>query len=353
MSALDDLNFGGRRLPVITASEAAECGLACLAMISRYHGHDIDLNGLRQRYALSLAGASLKSLMEIADQLGFSTRALRLELSALPRLRLPAILHWDLNHFVVLKSVDRKTVTIHDPAFGAKTLSTEEFSKHFTGVALELSRAESFEPISARAPIKLSLLWSKMTGWWGALAQVLVLSVALQIAAFVAPLQMQLVIDEAIASVDRDLLTVIALGFGALVVIQAGVEALRSWALRVFGHLLSFQISGNLVRHLLRLPSDYFEKRHVGDIISRLGSVKPIQDAITQGVVSTVIDGAMACVAAVILFFYSTTLAQIELRNSYSCSRDPAKDPDGADSTDSSSLRQRSVRQRLPGEHLR
>lgn len=311
MSALEELNFGGRRLPVITASEAAECGLACLAMISRYHGHDVDLNGLRQRYALSLAGASLKSLMEIADQLGFSTRALRLELSALPKVRLPAILHWDLNHFVVLKAVGRKTVTIHDPAFGAKTLSTEEFSKHFTGVALELSRAESFEPMTARAPIKLSLLWSRMTGWWGALAQVLVLSVALQIAAFVAPLQMQLVIDEAIASVDRDLLTVIALGFGALVVIQSGVEALRSWALRVFGHLLSFQISGNLVRHLLRLPSDYFEKRHVGDIISRLGSVKPIQDAITQGVVSTVIDGLMACIAAVILFFYSTTLALI------------------------------------------
>lgn len=311
MSVLEELNFGGRRLPVITASEAAECGLACLAMISRYHGHDVDLNGLRQRYALSLAGASLKSLMEIADQLGFSTRALRLELSALPKVRLPAILHWDLNHFVVLKAVGRKTVTIHDPAFGAKTLSTEEFSKHFTGVALELSRAESFEPMTARAPIKLSLLWSRMTGWWGALTQVLVLSAALQIAAFVAPLQMQLVIDEAIASVDRDLLTVIALGFGALVIIQSGVEALRSWALRVFGHLLSFQISGNLVRHLLRLPSDYFEKRHVGDIISRLGSVKPIQDAITQGVVSTVIDGLMACIAAVILFFYSTTLALI------------------------------------------
>ncbi len=144
-----------------------------------------------------------------------------------------------------------------------------------------------------------------------ALLQVLIAFGALQIAAFVAPLQMQLVVDEAMASVDRDLLTVIALGFGALVIIQAAIEALRSWALRVFGHLLSFQITGNLVRHLLRLPSDYFEKRHVGDIISRLGSVKPIQDAITQGVVSTVIDGLMACIAAVILFFYSTTLALI------------------------------------------
>src|SRR5262249_24877165 len=137
------------------------------------------------------------------------------------------------------------------------------------------------------------------------------LSAALQIAAFVAPLQMQLVVDQVIAEVDRDLLAVIALGFGALVIIQGAIEALRSWALRVVGHLLSFQITGNLVRHLLRLPSDYFEKRHAGDIISRLGSVKSIQEAITQGVIATVIDGLMACIAAIILFFYSTTLASI------------------------------------------
>jgi ATP-binding cassette subfamily B protein RaxB len=103
MSILLELNFGRRSLPVITASEAAECGLACMAMISRYHGHDVDLNGLRQRYALSLAGASLKSLMGIADQLGFSTRALKVELAALRKVHLPAIVHWDLNHFVVLK----------------------------------------------------------------------------------------------------------------------------------------------------------------------------------------------------------------------------------------------------------
>jgi ATP-binding cassette subfamily B protein RaxB len=311
MSTLDELHLGRRTLPVITASEGAECGLACMAMISRYHGHNLDLNGLRQRFALSLAGASLKSLMGIADQLGFSTRALRVELPALRKIQLPAILHWDLNHFVVLKSVGARKLTIHDPAIGARTLTLEEFSKHFTGVVLELARAEGFRPIEARAPMKLSTLWSSMTGWWGAVAGVLVLSLALQIAAFVAPLQMQLVVDQAIAEVDANLLTVIALGFGALVIIQSAIEALRSWALRVFGHLLSFQITGNLVRHLLRLPSDYFEKRHVGDVISRLGSVKPIQEAITQGVVGTVIDGLMACIAAVILFFYSATLAMI------------------------------------------
>jgi ATP-binding cassette subfamily B protein RaxB len=312
MSALDELNFSRRRrLPAVLAAEAAECGLACMAMIARYHGHDVDLNGLRQRFSLSLAGASLRSVMGIADQLGFATRALRVELSALDKVHLPAILHWDLNHFVVLRSVSARRLTVHDPAFGVRDLSPAEFSRHFTGVALEVARGEGFAPQTARAPMKLSLLWSKLTGSWPALAQVLILSFALQVAVFIAPFQMQLVVDEAVAQGDRSLLTVIALGFGALVVLQALIEALRGWALRVFGHLLSFQLTGNLVRHLLRLPSDYFEKRHVGDIVSRLGSVKPIQNAITQGLVSAVIDGLIALAAGVILFFYSPMLAMI------------------------------------------
>ena len=130
------------------AAEAAECGLACMAMIARYHGHDVDLNGLRQRFSLSLAGASLRSLMGIADQLGFSTRALRAEVGALGKVSLPAIIHWDLNHFVVLKSISRKSAVIHDPAVGVRTLSIDQFSKHFTGVVLELAPAEGFEPIT-------------------------------------------------------------------------------------------------------------------------------------------------------------------------------------------------------------
>lgn len=312
MSVFDEISLGRRhRLPVMLAAEAAECGLACMAMIARYHGHNVDLNGLRQRFSLSLAGASLRSLMGIADQLGFSTRALRAEVESLGKIHLPAILHWDMNHFVVLKSIGRKTAVIHDPAAGVRTMSRAELSKHFTGVVLEVARAEGFEPITERAPMKLSFLWSRMRGSWSALTQVLVLSVALQVATFAAPFQLQLVVDEALGQSDRDLLLVIALAFGALVVVQSLIEALRGWALRVFGHLLSFQITGNLVRHLLRLPSDYFEKRHVGDIMSRLQSVKPIQNAISQGVIGTVIDGAMACIAAFILFFYSVTLAMI------------------------------------------
>jgi ATP-binding cassette subfamily B protein RaxB len=96
MSLPELLNFSRRRrLPLLLASEAAECGLACIAMIGRYYGHDVDLNGLRQRFALSLSGMSLRSLMELADQLRLSSRPLRVELSALSKIRTPAILHWD------------------------------------------------------------------------------------------------------------------------------------------------------------------------------------------------------------------------------------------------------------------
>lgn len=312
MNPLAELNFSRRRrLPVIQGAEAAECGLVCMAMVARYHGHDVDLNGLRQRFSLSMSGATLRSIMGLADGLGFAPRALRVELSALDKVRLPAILHWDLNHFVVLKSVRNGKAVIHDPAAGARTYSLDDLSKHFTGVALELTPSDTFEKVTARAPIKLTSLWSKMVGFWPAFFQILGLSVALQIAAFAMPFQMQLVVDEGIFRADRDLLTVLAIGFGALVIIQASIEALRAWALQVFGQMLSFQMVGNLVRHLMRLPSDWFEKRHVGDIMSRIGSASAIQDVLTRGVIAAIIDGLMAVVAIIILLLYSPTLTAV------------------------------------------
>jgi ATP-binding cassette subfamily B protein RaxB len=312
VSLLDELNLRRiKRLPTILAAEAAECGLACMAMIGRYHGHDIDLNGLRQRFSLSITGATLRDLMTLADQLGFGTRALRVELEALDKVQTPAVLHWDLNHFVVLKSVRAKRATIHDPARGAHILTLDEVSKHFTGVVLELTPAASFKEIEARESVRLNTLWSKATGLWGAAGQVLGLSAALQVAAFAAPFQIQLVVDEAIGRGDGTLLTVLALGFGVLLIVQALLDALRGWALQVFGNLLTFQMVANLVRHLLRLPSEFFEKRHIGDILSRIGSTSAVQDAMTKGVVSALIDGTMALIAAVILFLYSPTLAGV------------------------------------------
>jgi ATP-binding cassette subfamily B protein RaxB len=301
----------GRRLPELLAAEAAECGLACIAMVGRYHGHDVDLNGLRQRFPISLAGATLRGLMSMGDALGFSTRALRVEMEALKHVHLPAIIHWDFNHFVVLKSINKMQAVVHDPARGKRILSLKQLSNHYTGVALELSRSKSFRKATEAVPIHLTSLWSRVHGFWSGAVQLLLLSIVLQVGALAAPFQMQLVVDQALAGSDTQLLTVIALGFGLLLIFQSVTEALRGWTLQALGFMMSYQMVGNLVHHLLRLPATYFERRHVGDILSRIGSSAAIQDFLTRGVLSVIIDGVMASVAVAILLVYSPTLTAI------------------------------------------
>lgn len=305
------LDLQRRKLPIIQGAEAADCGLVCLTMISRFHGHDIDLNALRRRFPVSMTGSTLRSLIQIADGLSLSTRAIRVEVEDLPNVASPAILHWDLNHFVVLRSASRQRVVIHDPAKGLRTYSMAEASRHFTGVALEIAPSAGFRTISDHEPVRLSTLWSRVTGFWSAFGQVLILSIALQVISLALPFQLQLVVDEGVMGGDSGLLAAIAVGFAGLMAVQFAIETLRSWSILVFGQTISFQIIGNVVRHLMRLPSDWFEKRHVGDIMSRIGSTNSIQDLLTRGVVSVLIDGLMSVVLLAAMFVYSPALSVV------------------------------------------
>ncbi len=139
------LRFSWRnRMPVVLQTEAAECALACLAMVASYHGYESDLPTLRRRFSISLKGATLARLIEMASALGMQSRPLRLELDELDKLQTPCVLHWNLNHFVVLERVAGAKVVIHDPASGRRILSFDEVSRHFTGVALELAPGATF-----------------------------------------------------------------------------------------------------------------------------------------------------------------------------------------------------------------
>lgn len=312
MKLPEELLFRRRKtLPVVLSAEAAECGVACMTMVARFHGHDVDLNGLRQRFPASLAGSSLRALCLIADGLGFSARPLRVELAALDKVKLPAILHWNLNHFVVLRSLSWNHLVIHDPAVGIVRMSWAEASKCFTGVVLELAPVASFKPLTAKVPVKLSSLWTSLKGGGESFGVILALSLALQILTFALPLQMQLVIDNAILNNDIQFLTVIAIAFAAIVILQCTTQALRDWSLQLIGNQVVFQMVGNVFRHLIRLPTDYFEKRHVGDILSRVSATRQIQDALTNGLIAALIDGAMAAAALVVLFLYAPTLSLV------------------------------------------
>ncbi len=294
-------------------AEAAECGLACLAMVAAHHGHRVNIGGLRRRFPVSMKGVTLAQLMDVAGQLHLAPRPLRLELDELPLLKTPAILHWDLNHFVVLERLNARQAIILDPAVGRRTLSMDDVGKHFSGVALELSPTADFDPIDARVKLRLSDLWGRLVNFRGAFLQLLLLSLLLQLTALALPFFMQLTIDEAIGQSDSNLLTLLAVGFGLVYAINAAIKGLRSWVVLTLGQMLAFQLGGNIMRHMLHLPTRYFESRHVGDLMSRLGSVGPVQNLLTQGIVNALIDAVLAITTLVVMGLISLPLMFVTL----------------------------------------
>jgi ATP-binding cassette subfamily B protein RaxB len=300
-----------RRLPVVHQTEAAECGLACLAMVAHFHGLKIDLNRLRRDFPVSLKGIDLEGLMDTADRLDLSSRALRLELEEMDQLRCPAILHWDLNHFVVLKLVRDRHVVIHDPAVGLRKLTTSEVSKHFSGIALELQPTNKFKPKNVEQRLRLSDLWGSISGLKRTFIHVLLLSLLLQLFVIVSPFYMQTVIDEVIVSQDKNLLLLLALGFLMVKLIQVGTEAMRGLIITYIGAQMNVQIATNLFRHTVRLPLAYFEKRHIGDIVSRFGSLDEIKQMLTTELVEAIVDGVMVIGTLIMMIIYSPILAII------------------------------------------
>lgn len=314
MNLLEKLNFSWRnKLPVIQQTQAAECGLTCVGMIANYYGHKIDMITLRRRFSTSLKGATLGEVMLVSQQLGMSTRALRLEIEELHKLRMPCVLHWDMNHFVVLKSVSKKKIVIHDPARGRREVPLDEVSTSFTGVALELLPAATFEKKEEKESLSMLKLIGNVTGIRSAFVQVMILSIALEVFGVLTPFYTQWVMDQVLPSADYDLLTLLGSAFIVIVVLQNIISAIRSWVTTWFSSMLSVQWSANVCSHLLGLPMAWFEERHVGDIVSRFGSINTIQNTLTSRFISSLLDGAMAVVTLFMLFAYNVKLAFVVL----------------------------------------
>lgn len=313
MMPMPHLEFGAARLPLQLQTEAAECGLACLAMVAGYHRYRIDLPTLRARFSLSLKGANLAQLIRYADGLHLASRPLRLEVDEMRELRTPCILHWDLNHFVVLKKADHKGIVIHDPAIGVRRLAYNEVGKHFTGVALELTPTVAFKPANEARRVSLRGLMGKVDGLWRSLGLVFAMALALEAFALVSPMFNQWVVDEALVSADRDLLNVLALGFGLMLIVQTAVSLARGWTVLYLSTHLNLQWVANVFTHLLRLPVAWFEKRHLGDVVSRFGSIGAIQRTLTTSFIEAMLDGLLAVATLVMMVLYSIKLTLVVL----------------------------------------
>lgn len=306
---MEHVNFGfGRKLPMLFQTEASECGLACLAMVVGYHGFHADLVELRSRFGVSTKGARLSDLIAIGNGLGLASRAVRVDIGELGLLRLPCVVHWDMNHFVVLRSTSSGSVTIHDPAVGVRRMRLGEFARHFTGIALELTTAPGFETRARQPAMKLTDALGRVAGLRSSMMLIFVMALAIELLGITIPFYLQLTIDQALLSADRTLLTTLALGFSLVIITQVAIRAMRGWALMVMATSLKLQGRTNLFTHLQRLPARFFESRHLADVMSRFDSLGHIQSALTSDLIEGVLDGLFTILTLIIMWLISPTL---------------------------------------------
>lgn len=300
-----------RRAPVLHQSEAAECGLACLAMIAGHHGKWVNVQALRQRFGVSSRGSTVETLSQTASEMGFGMRALSLEMHELSQLTLPCILHWDFNHFVVLVQAGRRRAIIHDPASGRRTLTLQELGAHFTGVACELWPGVNFTRTRHVVRLKLQDLLRQMRGFRAAFTRLFLLSLLVESIALLLPVGTQVVMDTVIPQRDSSLLHVICFGLLLLTILQSAVALWRHWTIAMINALTDLQWKDGLFRHLLTLPAAWFERRRPGDIQSRYHALDALRHSVIHDISGALIAGVTAAGALGLLIIYGGGLTGI------------------------------------------
>lgn len=300
-------------MPVVLQSEVAECGLACVAMIAEYHGRATDLQSLRKVADPGTRGSTMKDLVDVADTLGFSVRSLKLGLRQLDKLKLPAILHWNLVHYVVLVSHHDDEYVVHDPALGCRVLSAADFSRSFTGLAQELAPRPDFSRGDDRTPVRLAWIIDRKGIYLQLVGILLALAFAMQMLVTSVPFTAQVVLDHALASNDTMpllLATVIgAIGLAAyctLLVIRFRVAAYLNTLLDMGG-------TQKLIAKILSMPYDFFARRDIGSLLTRFANLAELRRLLSQGLADSAIDALVAVLLLVALISFLPSAAMASL----------------------------------------
>lgn len=301
------------KVPVFLQAERAECGLACLAMVANFFGVKRSLASLRRQFSTSARGVNLVQLIGFADRLKLHARAIRIEPEALCALKKPAILHWNMNHFVVLVRVRGERFEIHDPASGRRVVTLKEIQNSFTGVALELAPTAEFKPIRSTRE-RLSVAWMfQSQGLLLRVAQVTTLALALELTVFAMPLGMQWIVDQAMRGGDGAELLLICSVLGCFVLIQSSLHLLRAWIVAGTTTELSAQWTNQLFAHLLKLPVRFFESRELGQLMQKFYSLQMVERTFSSAFIQTALDGFSALLILCLLLMYSQAMALIVL----------------------------------------
>jgi ABC-type bacteriocin/lantibiotic exporter with double-glycine peptidase domain len=306
--------FRGRRVPVLQQISMIECGAACLAMVLSYHGRKTTISEVREQCGIGRDGLSALDIVKAARKYGARVRAISLKENDFRFVALPAIVHWEFNHFIVVERWTPKYVEVVDPAAGRRRMTAQEFDEGFTGVVIMLepgvqfSREHKVSQLSlgtyARSYIRQAPL---------ALVQVLGASLLLQLLGLVFPLLSEIALNDLIPLKMSDALQLFGIGMILLVLAQLVTKLLRSLILLYLQTYVDVNMVLNFLEHLLSLPQRFFLQRSTGDILARVNSNSVIRDTISNQLFSTLLDGSFVVIYIAILFSQSQLFMLIVL----------------------------------------
>jgi ABC-type bacteriocin/lantibiotic exporter with double-glycine peptidase domain len=292
-----------RRIPVLLQLSAVECGAACLAMLLSYYGHATTVADVRQRCQVGRDGLSALDLVKAARSYGLRVRAVSLQEDDLSLISVPAIVHWEFNHFLIVERVSAAWVQVVDPALGRRRLTTKEFFNGFTGITLMLEPGVQFERAASPRGVTLASYartYLKLAPW--SLVQILGASLLLQVFGLAVPLLTAVVVNQVIPFHLKDTLTILALGLLLLIVAQVVMTLLRSTILLALHTRVDTAMMLGFFEQLTSLPLRFFQQRSSGDLLARLGSNLVIRETLSNQVISTLLDGSLVVTYLLILF---------------------------------------------------
>ncbi|MHB1128108.1 MAG: peptidase domain-containing ABC transporter [Bacillota bacterium] len=301
-----------RRFPVLLQQNEMDCGAASLAMICSYYGLNIGINRLREMANVTRAGATLYSLAEAAEGLGFQTRGLRTDLKGLGESGLPAIAHWEGYHYIVITKVTEKQVIVADPAVGIRKLSKEEFVRGWGGILLTLTPTAALKEVEpSRSTFARFLPF--VTKHRPALVKVLVMSLIIQVIGLAIPIFTQNIVDKVLINLNVNLLNLMLSGMVVITLFQAVATLLRQYMLIFTAKHIDMSLMIKFYSHALGLPLKYFQERKVGDIISRFNENSKIRDLLTGTSLSVMLDFLTVVVYLAVMYFYNAKLFLLAL----------------------------------------
>lgn len=299
-----------RKVPTVLQMEAVECGAASLAMILAYYGRFVPLEVLRLECGVSRDGSKAGNLLKAARKYGFNAKGYRKEPDALKTTELPAIIHWNFNHFLVLEGFDDGRVYINDPASGRRIIEEEEFDQCFTGVVLTFEKTEDFKK-GGEKPDALHSMGTRLKGNGAGLGYIILTGIALTVPGLVIPVFSKLFIDDVLISGKIEWLTMLLILLGVTGVLQSGLIWLQGYYLLKLETKIATTSSAVFLWHVLRLPAEFFNQRFSGDISNRMQSNDKVANILSGDFVKAVLSAFMIVFYFIVMLQYDLLLTMI------------------------------------------